>query len=83
MVDRDPEVIKAEIESTRTQLAATVDTLADRANPRRIADDAKSKAVAFVNQPAVKLTVAGVVALVLLLAIRRVRTRRMLRSSLV
>jgi len=40
VADRDPEVIKAEIDDARERLAATVDTLAERANPQRIANDA-------------------------------------------
>ena len=75
MADRDPEVIKQEIDAARERLAATVDTLAERANPRRIADDAKSKALAFVQQPAVAATLAGVGFVVVVLLIRRVRRR--------
>lgn len=33
MVDRDPNTIKQEIDQTRDQLAATIDSLAERANP--------------------------------------------------
>ncbi|MFN8227219.1 MAG: DUF3618 domain-containing protein [Mycobacterium sp.] len=76
MADRDPEVIKAEIDEARERLAATVDSLAERANPQRIADDAKSKALAFVDQPKVKYPLIGVVVLVVLVVIRRVRQRR-------
>ena len=42
MADRDPDTIKQEIDQARDQLAVTVDTLAERANPRRIADDVKA-----------------------------------------
>lgn len=76
MADRDPEVIKAEIDDARERLAATVDTLAERANPQRIANDAKSKALAFVAQPKVKYPLIGVGAVVLLVLIRRVFRRR-------
>ncbi|WP_156745263.1 DUF3618 domain-containing protein, partial [Mycobacterium sp. 1165178.9] len=41
MADRDPEAIKQDIDVARDQLAATVDSLADRANPRRLADGNK------------------------------------------
>ncbi|WP_153301940.1 DUF3618 domain-containing protein, partial [Mycobacterium tuberculosis] len=46
MVDRDPNTIKQEIDQTRDQLAATIDSLAERANPRRLADDAKTRVIA-------------------------------------
>ncbi|HEX5143541.1 MAG TPA: DUF3618 domain-containing protein [Mycobacterium sp.] len=73
MADRDPEVIKQEIDAARERLASTVDTLAERANPRRIADDVKSKALAFVQQPAVAAAIAGVGLVVVVLVIRRAR----------
>ncbi|WP_131820946.1 DUF3618 domain-containing protein, partial [Mycobacterium intracellulare] len=43
MADRDPEAIKRDIDVARDQLAATVDSLAERANPRRLADDLKAR----------------------------------------
>ena len=39
MADRDPETIRQDIDQARDQLAVTVDNLAERANPRRIADE--------------------------------------------
>ena len=53
MADRDPEAIKQDIDRARDQLAATVDTLTDRAHPRRIAADLQVAAVKFVKKPAV------------------------------
>ena len=50
-------------------------TLTERANPHRIAEDAKSKALAFVQQPPVKYTLAGLGVVVFLLVIRRFRRR--------
>ena len=47
MADRDPDTIKAEIDQAREQLALTVDSLATRANPRRIADDLKAGLIRF------------------------------------
>jgi hypothetical protein len=41
VADRDPELIKADIDQARDRLALTVDSLAERANPQRIADDIK------------------------------------------
>lgn len=43
VADRDPEAIKRDIDVARDQLAATVDSLAERANPRRLADDLKAR----------------------------------------
>ena len=51
MADRDPDTIKQDIDQARDQLAVTVDTLAERANPRRIADDVKSGLIRFVKKP--------------------------------
>ena len=75
MADRDPDTIKQEIDQAREQLAATVDSLAERANPRRLADDVKAKVIAFLNKPivTVSLTGAGVVAVVVV--IYRIRKR--------
>lgn len=73
MADRDPDTIKQEIDEARDRLATTVDTLAQRANPRRIADDAKSKAIAFVRKPVVMISVVGIAAAVVLVAVRRIR----------
>ena len=55
----------------RERLAATVDTLAERANPQRIANDAKSKALAFIDQPKVKYPLIGIAAVAVLILIRR------------
>ncbi|MGH3558560.1 MAG: DUF3618 domain-containing protein, partial [Mycobacterium sp.] len=51
MAERDPDTIKQEIDQARDQLASTVDSLAERANPRRIADDARTRAIALVKKP--------------------------------
>lgn len=69
MADRDPDTIKQEIDIARDQLAATVDSLAERANPRRLADDLKAKVFEFLNKPIVTvgLTGAGVVAVVVVI----------------
>ncbi len=75
MADRDPEVIKQDIDRARDQLAATVDTLTDRAHPRRIAEDLKVAAVHFVKKPAVTFTFIGVGSLTVVLVIRSIRNR--------
>jgi hypothetical protein len=75
VVDRDPDAIKQEIDAARDQLAATVDSLAERANPRRLADDLKIRVIGFVTKPVVAATIAGVGALVVVVVVRRVRNR--------
>lgn len=75
VADRDPEVIKQEIDRARDQLAATVDSLAERANPRRLADDIKAKAIEFVTKPAVMVSLAGVGTLIVVVVVHRVRNR--------
>jgi hypothetical protein len=75
VADRDPDAIKQEIDAARDQLAATVDSLAERANPRRIADDAKAVVITFVNKPAVKISLAGIAVVTVAIVIRRIRHR--------
>ena len=74
MADRDPDVIKQEIDAARDQLAATVDSLAVRANPRRIADDVKAGIVNFVKKPAVAASLAGLGLVTVVLVIRKARS---------
>ena len=73
MADRDPDTIKQDIEQARAQLASTVDNLAERANPRRIAEDVKSGVVRFVKKPAVAMSLAGIGAVLVALFIRKLR----------
>jgi hypothetical protein len=75
VADRDPDTIKQDIDQARDQLASTVDSLAERANPRKIADDVKAGVVRFVKKPAVAMSLVGVGALVLALVVRRIRRR--------
>ena len=75
MAERDPDTIKQEIDQARDQLASTVDSLAERANPRRLADDAKARAIGFFKKPAVAISLAGIAALTVALAILRIRNR--------
>jgi hypothetical protein len=75
VADRDPDSIKQDIDQARDQLASTVDALAVRANPRRIADDVKAGVVQFVKKPAVAVSLAGVGAVVLVVVFRRIRRR--------
>ena len=73
MVDRDPEAIRQDIDAARDQLALTVDNLAERANPRRIADDVKSGVLRFVKKPPVAISLAGLGAVLVVLFVRKLR----------
>jgi Protein of unknown function (DUF3618) len=73
VADRDPDTIKRDIDVARNQLAATVDTLAERANPQRIVNDIKAAVVRFVRKPAVAATLAGVGVVVVVVTVRRLR----------
>ena len=73
MADRDPDTIKQDIDAARNQLASTVDALAERANPSRIADDVKAALVRFVKKPPVAITIAGVGTVVLIVVFRKIR----------
>ncbi|MCV7089608.1 hypothetical protein AWB91_03215 [Mycobacterium paraense] len=75
MADRDPEAIKRDIDVARDQLAATVDSLAERANPRRLADDLRARAVEFVKKPVVIASLVGISSVVVIVVVRRVRDR--------
>ena len=54
-------------------MALTVDALAERANPQRLADDAKAKAIAIASKPAVIASFAGLGVVVLVVVIRKIR----------
>ena len=73
MADRDPEVIKQEIAAARDRLALTVDSLAERANPQRLADDVKSAVLRYLRKPAVAAALAGVGVVTVVVVIRGIR----------
>lgn len=75
MADRDPETIKQDIDVAREQLASTVDSLAERANPRRLAEDLKARAVEFVKKPVVIASLVGISSVVAVVVVRRIRDR--------
>jgi len=70
---RDPEVIKQEIAVARDRLAVTVDSLAERANPQRVAEDLKMTARRFLKKPAVVASLAGGGVLTMVAIIRGIR----------
>lgn len=75
-VSRDPDKIQREIESSRTQLAATLDQLAERTSPKRLAGEAKESATAFLGTPPGMALLGGIALLVALRIARTVRNRR-------
>lgn len=75
MANRDPDIIKQEINQARDQLASTVDSLAERASPHRIADDAKARMIGFVKKPVVTVSLVGVGALAVVVVIRKIKNR--------
>jgi len=73
---RDPETIQREIESSRTRLAATLDQLAERTSPKRLAGVARDRATTFAMSPP-GMAVLGAVALLIALRVARgARNRR-------
>ena len=75
MADRDPDTIKQDIDVAREQLAVTVDSLAERANPRRLADDLKARVIEFVKKPAVTVSLVGIGSVVVIVVVRKIRNR--------
>ncbi|CAA9291018.1 MAG: hypothetical protein AVDCRST_MAG41-4356 [uncultured Corynebacteriales bacterium] len=74
-MSRDPEQIQREIESSRAQLASTLDQLTERVSPKRLAGEARESAITFLQTPP-GYAALGAVALLLALAVaRRVRSR--------
>ncbi len=61
---RDTEHIEREIDAARNRLASTLDELAVRADPQRIAHNSKQVVLAKLNQPKVKYSLIGAGALV-------------------
>lgn len=71
----DPEVLYAQIERTREDLARTIDTLAERVSPASNLRLLRNKAVEQVTRPEVQLSAAAVGVAVAGLAILRVWAR--------
>jgi hypothetical protein len=69
-VARDPDTIQREIEQAREALASTLDQLGTKASPKRLVDNAKSTALAKVDEPKIKYALIGVGVIVGFLVIR-------------
>ena len=75
-VSRDPEKIQREIEASRAQLATTLDQLAERTSPKRLADQAREQALVFLQSPPGMAVLGAVGLLVALRVSRAARNRR-------
>lgn len=69
---RDTERIEREIEAARERLAGTLDEIAVRADPQRLAEGTKQLALAKVNEPKVKYTLIGAGVLVVGLVLYKI-----------
>jgi hypothetical protein len=68
---RDADTIEREIEHTRDALAATLDELGTRADPRRVVEAGKQQVETALADPRVRYTLIGVGALIVLLVLRK------------
>lgn len=59
---RDIHDIERDLERTRGQLASTLDELADRTNPKTLADNAKNEAASWLQDETVQKVLGGIVA---------------------
>jgi Protein of unknown function (DUF3618) len=70
-VARDPETIQREIEQARDALAATLDELGTKANPKQYVDQGKDAVRARLDDPRLRYALIGVGVLVGVLIVRR------------
>ena len=78
-MSRDPETIQREIEQARDALAETLDNLAERTSPRRVAERGRQVLVERLRSPEatrVLSVAAGVVVLFVGYRVRRTRRAR-------
>ncbi|MQA61679.1 MAG: DUF3618 domain-containing protein [Actinophytocola sp.] len=68
---RDQESIQRDIEKSREGLVSSVDQLAIKLSPKRLADNAKTTARGKLDRPAVKYPLIGAGVLVGLLLLRK------------
>jgi hypothetical protein len=69
-VPRTPEQIQFEIDAARESLASTLDELSFRGNPKRLADQGKAAALAFLQSPP-GMAIVGAVGLVVVAVVGR------------
>ncbi|CAM00579.1 uncharacterized protein DUF3618 [Saccharopolyspora erythraea NRRL 2338] len=68
---RDPDAIQRDIEQARDALAATLDELGTKANPKRFVESGKASMQEKLNDPRVRYALIGVGALVTIVVVRR------------
>jgi hypothetical protein len=75
-VPRDPREIQLEIDAARESLAATLDHLAYKTSPTRVAGQGKTAALRFLQSPPGIALVSGIGLLVTVGVVRKARYRR-------
>jgi hypothetical protein len=75
-VPRDPREIQLEIDAARESLAATLDQLAYKTSPKRVAGQGKAAALRFLQSPPGIAVVAGLGLLITVGTVRKVRHRK-------
>ena len=73
---RDPREIQLEIDAARESLAATLDQLAYKTSPARVAGQGKAAALRFLQSPPGIALVSGVGLLLTVGVVRKARYRR-------
>lgn len=73
MPERSADDIQRDIEKSRAELAAAVDQLAYRGNPKRIVDNAKKSLREKAQSPQGRAVIAAAGGLVVIMIIRRIR----------
>lgn len=68
---RDPDTIERDIEQAREALAATLDELTDRANPKRLVESGTASVRERLADPRVRYPLIGVAVLIVVLLVRR------------
>ena len=68
---RDPDTVAREIEDARKALEHTLDEIAERANPKRLAEGVNESAQRRLSDPKVKFTLIGLAVLLVLLVVRK------------
>lgn len=68
---RDADTIEREIEQARDALAATLDELGTRANPKRMVDAGKEQVETAMANPKVRYSLIALAALIILLLLRK------------
>ncbi|MGH3903868.1 MAG: DUF3618 domain-containing protein [Pseudonocardiaceae bacterium] len=69
---RDADTIEREIEQARDALAATLDELGTRANPKRVVDAGKERVQSTMANPKVRYSLIALIAVILLLLLRKI-----------